>query len=567
VKPGIFFLRPGREHEIWIGLWTSGLYWLNTQRGVLHYFSKDTLHGSFLKSNALISGFADGDDFWVGYNGGFGFSKYSRPENTWSHYNPRHDEGFNSNSGTISAITKDPKNRVWIGTHGGGVFRFDQKTNTYIHYGQTQGLNSNYINSILSDTAGNLWISTSDGMNYLDQERNVIRSLNMDLVFPDNDLRPNGIQGVDGKFYFFYQDQFIEVSPWLYQTNRQPLPMALSSFTVLDQEKIIPDPGSPVQLSYKENFFSFGFSMIKSDPMKKVNYAYQLVGFDKDWIPTSRPYVQYTNVPEGHYRFQVKAMNEAGDWSAPLLDLDIRIKPPFWRTWWFISLCIVLLAAGVHLFYRYRIGQVKKLLAVRAKISRDLHDEVGSALSSIHVYSTVATKTMQKNPEVSQDALKMINVNSKQVMENMSDIVWAINTGPQSGISLEKKLKNYGFELLTPLGISTKYSIDHRAEQQLIHIEARKNVLLIAKEAMNNIARYSKASEAVIQVGLADHHLILHVEDNGVGFDTQNRRSGNGLFNMQKRTESMGGRFLLTSSAGRGTVISCRIPLPNIRDI
>jgi signal transduction histidine kinase len=209
---------------------------------------------------------------------------------------------------------------------------------------------------------------------------------------------------------------------------------------------------------------------------------------------------------------------------------------------------------------------MKKLMAVRARISRDLHDEVGSALSSIHVYSTVAARTLEKNPEASKDALQVINNNSRQVLENMSDIVWAINTGQQSEISLEKKLKNYGFELLTPLGIVTRYAIDHYAEQKLLQIEARKNILMIAKEAMNNIARYSKATEANIQLEAEDNQLHLHITDNGIGFDVNNKKPGNGLFNMKKRTESMAGIFVLDSTPGKGTSISCRIPLASISD-
>jgi len=151
-------------------------------------------------------------------------------------------------------------------------------------------------------------------------------------------------------------------------------------------------------------------------------------------------------------------------------------------------------------------------------------------------------------------------------MESMSDIVWAINTGRHGEISLEKKLKNYGFELLTPLGILTRYAIDREAEKKLIHIEARKNVLLITKEAMNNIARYSKATEASIRLELMGHHLQLSIEDNGVGFNVMNGRQGNGLYNMQKRTERMGGKFQLNSTDGQGTSICCQIPIANISD-
>jgi signal transduction histidine kinase len=182
------------------------------------------------------------------------------------------------------------------------------------------------------------------------------------------------------------------------------------------------------------------------------------------------------------------------------------------------------------------------------------------------VYSSVAEKAIDKNPVATLDALHQIRTNSRQVMENMSDIVWAINTGQNSELSFEKKVKNYGFELLTPLGISTRYVIDQEAEKKLLHIEARKNVLLIAKEAMNNIARYSGATEVTVTLGLAGQQLQLTIEDNGSGFDSRSGSRGNGLYNMKQRTEAMGGTFLIRSEENLGTSVICRLPLASISD-
>ena len=249
-----------------------------------------------------------------------------------------------------------------------------------------------------------------------------------------------------------------------------------------------------------------------------------------------------------------------------MITLPLIIHPPFWRTWWFIVLVVLSVTAAVYGLYLYRIQQLKKMMAVRAKISRDLHDEVGSVLSSIHVYSSVAKKAMEKNTQVTRDALQVIHDNSRQVMENMSDIVWAINSTDEGGLSLEKKIKNYGFELLTPQNIVTRYVIDAHAEQLLQNMEARKNVLLIAKEAMNNIARYSKATEVAVNLKLVNQHLELTIVDNGIGFDAASGKTGNGLSNMKKRTEVLGGKFSLVSAEAGGTAITCEIPIASIRE-
>lgn len=210
--------------------------------------------------------------------------------------------------------------------------------------------------------------------------------------------------------------------------------------------------------------------------------------------------------------------------------------------------------------------QLKKLMELRTRISRDLHDEVGATLSSIHVYASVAGDALKTDSRKSEDAIRQIKENTRQVMENMSDIVWAIKAGQGADVSLEKKLKNYGAELLSPLTILCHYRVDNDAEEKLVNIEARRNMLMIAKEAMNNIAKYSKATEAWVKLEIKGDEFLLEISDNGCGFDTGQKSGGNGLHNMQMRTEALGGHFTCQSETGKGTRIECRVPVTTISD-
>jgi ligand-binding sensor domain-containing protein len=566
---GITFIVQDKAEYVWAGLWSRGMFQLDKDGFVLRHFKSHPDSVPTIATNNLISALPDGDRLWIGYNAGLGFSAFRPASDTWTHFHPADDKttpNMLSNAGTVTVITKGDDDHLWIGTHGGGIFYAQPEAKTYKALNQSSGLNSNYINSILPDQLGRYWIATADGMNVLDSATHAIRSLDMNLAFHDNDFRENGIAGLDGKLYFYFNNQIIEIDPNRFDDSGPARRMVISRFAVLNNERHLPEPATPVLLAYDENFFSFDFSVIKTHPLQRVQYAYRMKGFDKDWIYTDQPFANYTNVPHGRFVFQVMTMNENGTWSEPLINVPMRIHPPFWLTWWFIALTVVLLSAIVYAVYRYRIQQIKKLMAVRARISRDLHDEVGSALSSIHVYSSVAEKAMDKQPQATRDALKVIHDSAKQVMENMGDIVWAINTGPNNELSLEKKLKNYGFELLTPLGIVTTYAIDPALEQQLTQIEARKNVLLVAKEAMNNIARYSKATTAEIELAVLKNEMRMRISDNGIGFDPATRRAGNGLFNMQNRIAGMGGRIDIQSQQSQGTAIVCHIPLTSIRD-
>jgi signal transduction histidine kinase len=178
----------------------------------------------------------------------------------------------------------------------------------------------------------------------------------------------------------------------------------------------------------------------------------------------------------------------------------------------------------------------------------------------------VASLSLDKDVIKAKDALQHINTNTRQVMENMNDIVWAINTGQVGETTLEAKLKNYGYELLTPMNIQCDYRIDKEADRKIENMEARKNILLIAKEAMNNIAKYSAASSATIKLELDNKRLQLEITDDGKGFDTVKRRNGNGLNNMKQRAEALGGTFSCQAEKNAGTKIICSIPLTNISD-
>ncbi|HKC37561.1 MAG TPA: histidine kinase [Chitinophagaceae bacterium] len=202
----------------------------------------------------------------------------------------------------------------------------------------------------------------------------------------------------------------------------------------------------------------------------------------------------------------------------------------------------------------------------RSRIAQDLHDDIGATLSSIHVYSSVAARSLQTDQEKLPDILLQIKENARQVMENMSDIIWAIKANQSGDLTLENKLKNYGYELLSPLNIRCDYLIDKEADMRLVNMEARKNILLIAKEAMNNVAKYSHASEARLRLAFIEEELQLEISDNGNGFDDEQRHIGNGLQNMKQRGEILGGTLIIRTGKQIGTVVLLSVPLAKISD-
>ena len=216
------------------------------------------------------------------------------------------------------------------------------------------------------------------------------------------------------------------------------------------------------------------------------------------------------------------------------------------------------------LVYRYFQNQKHQLQKIRQEISQDLHDDIGASLSSLQIYSTVATKSFKEQPDKTLDMLQKITTQSKQVMENMNDIVWSMNVNKTNPISLEAKVKNYSVELLSSIEINFVCKIDSEIEQQLKSITAKRNILLIIREALNNIAKYSKATNASLEIFLQNKKMTIQIKDDGIGFDVLHKKQGNGIYNMQKRVEELGGNFDLQAAQQKGATITITIPTKSL---
>jgi signal transduction histidine kinase len=239
------------------------------------------------------------------------------------------------------------------------------------------------------------------------------------------------------------------------------------------------------------------------------------------------------------------------------------------------SILLLFLFMNFALIYKSRLYQqenikleIQKHLELsqqRTAISADLHDDLGASLSSIHLNAILAQKILQeKSPEINVSLSKMVN-DLKLVMENMGDIVWAINTSGYEQKSLSSQLKDFYFELMESQNLQCHYHIDEVLEGQITDINARKNLLLIAKEAINNILKHARSSAIDISLSKKNDYLLFEIQDNGIGMNNiEAMKSGNGLRNMRFRAEKLNGTCTFSSVLGAGTTISCLVPLTNI---
>ena len=225
-----------------------------------------------------------------------------------------------------------------------------------------------------------------------------------------------------------------------------------------------------------------------------------------------------------------------------------------------VLIAFALLGLG-FILYRYLQNQKLAAATLRQKISQDLHDDIGASLSSLQIYGSIAEDTLASNPKKAKEMVQKISIQSKLLMENMNDIVWSMKTSADSSTTLDAKIKNFGAELLSDKNIFFTYTINSNVEKLLHNINARKNILLLIKEAMNNIAKYSHASKASLLIALNNDVLELSILDNGVGFNVTKESTGNGLKNMRYRVADLKGEINFQSKINEGTTIKVTIPL------
>lgn len=565
-----FFIRQGPV--LWTGTWSSGLYRHDLSPQSPEHSAENP--GGLLYPY-LVSGVRSASGgIWVGYNGGYGFShlRDGKPE----HYRIAMDSSLRHTiSNTVTSLEEDRYGNLWIGTFGGGLYHFLRNENRYEMYLQSDGLQSDFINKTLlaGDT---LWVHTSNGINYIPLATRKVYTVDMEMIFPSDDVHNSALRSPDGVLWFFCQNKILSVVPGTGNISPAPTQLIISRFKVLDKE-IKVHHNQTLHLEYAENRISFAFSVIKTHPGLPVQYAYQLAGVNEDWVLTRTPDVSYATLAPGSYDLLIRVVGDAGEWGEPFR-LGIVIHPPFWQTWWFRSLSGLLvlgfLGYMITLEQRKQINKLKReneiiqlkaekevgVVKERERIIADLHDDIGATLSGMSIYGELAGRVWEENPLEGRRIIAEISSLSRSLLDHMSDIIWSMKAPGNEKYTLEARVRNYANDLLAPRNILWEVDIAPHLDLAFHNPETRKNLLLIAKEAINNAAKYSAAHKVRVSLKKKNGRVILGIADDGRGFDVTTVTPGNGLGNIEKRCHSLGGEYRLSSGPGEGTRVTCTLP-------
>lgn len=587
---------------LWIGTARGGLNRFDVSKNIFNHFTNIPENPTSLSNNNIHSiwgDIANPDILWLGTLGG-GLNKFDVKNESFTVYKNEPEDQFTLSSDIVLSLyqSEDDPGILWVGTAEGGLNKFDIKAGKFIQYTVEHGMPNNIINGIVEDKNGNFWISTNKGLCQFHPKTGMIRNYDVHDGLQANEFNGNAFfESSSGEIFFGGMNGFnafipneIKDNPNIpsivitdfkifnhsvsikrdYELSRASASEKTSDNSLLMLEKSITETDEIV-LSYKHNFFSFEFASLDFSAPNKNQYAYKMEGFDDDWIYTgNRRYASYTNLNPGEYIFTVKGTNNDGIWNEAGTSLKIIITPPFWKTWWFLTAFWLIVAVSVLGTVRYlatrklkkkieKLEREHELEKERIRISRDMHDEVGSNLTEIAILSELVKRNVYK-PDEAVMHLNSISGQIAEIIDNISQIIWAINPKNDPLESLISYIRNFAKSFLDKANIECSFEITENIPEHHISAEVRRNVFLVVKEALNNIVKHSGASLVKLHLNAEVDKMEIKIIDDGKGI-IKRREHGNGLTNMQKRIEEINGIFILTSEPGKGTSISITVQL------
>ncbi|MCU0374408.1 MAG: ATP-binding protein [Chitinophagaceae bacterium] len=507
----------------------------------------------------------------------FGLFELNRVSGTWQHY--RHQKGNRNSlpSNKVRVVCCDPRapgRYVWIGTDGSGLCLIDRYTKQCTRITTEDGLPSNVIYGILPDDAGNLWLSTTRGLcAYTPNGGFVRRFSSYDGLRNDEFNNGQYLKLYDGRLVFGGVNGQTLFAPGEVLQSKVPAGKTMVTGISLGGSLLSPTTDSgllqqaipymgTITLPYAKNFFTLHFALLNYVHASQKQYRYKLLGLQENWIETGElNQATFTNLDPGTYTFRVNARLAAGEWHSDEAVLVIKVLPPWYNTTWFIAAMLLLVAGMVYGVYRYRLHQQLQVHQMRNMIASDLHDEIGSTISSITVYSDVLMQ--QLDNERHKNLAGRISSSSRNILISMSDIVWTINPKNDAFANIILRMQSYAHELLDAQQKRLHFQVQPEVETYQLNMKDRKNFYLIFKEALNNAVKYANCTEVHIAISIQRGGLHFSLSDNGQGFDANAPSEGNGIANMQRRAKDLKGRFSLHSKPREGTMISLWFPIKN----
>lgn len=491
---------------------------------------------------------------------------------------------------TITALYEDKDNVLWVGTASGGLDRMEG--DRFKSYTTRQGLFSDEIFSIIEDDEGWLWMSCSRGvfrarkLDFDDYDHGRIDSIasiaygrtdGMESPQCNGAGKPAVWKARDGRLWFPTSKGVVVVDPRTMKIDHVPPPVYVDQ-VLADKVPLAPAAGgaAPIRVRPGHGELEFHYTALNLSAPEKIHFKYQLEGVNSDWVDAgNRRAAYYNNVSPGNYTFRVIARNKDGIWNETGAAFAFELEPHYWQTWWFRGLLALLVVGGASgtVLYATRKRMQRQLQLLqqrhaiekeRGRIAKDIHDDLGSSLTRIMMLGERVEEGLDKREDISTHIGKIVS-SARHTVQSLDEIVWAVNPENDTLNGLLEYIGHYADEFFENTDVHCRLGLPVEMPPFSLPAETRHNLFLFVKEALNNALKHAGASEVSVEVVVVENGSVqIVVKDNGRGFDLQTSngaRKGNGLENMRKRIENLGGQFQIISAPNQGTSLKCILQL------
>ncbi|MCI0691882.1 hypothetical protein L0337_07725 [candidate division KSB1 bacterium] len=574
-KGAILGILIDRDDQLWCSLWSVGLVQVDLKTRKQRGFYIEELGES---TPQAVCQDLDGN-IWVGTfrSGLFAFKPQAGKYSQTRHFTPQ--DGLASDQ--VRSLVQRRNGELWIGSRFDGISIY--KDGKFEKITTRDGLLNNAVWALAEDDDGRMWIATSVGLQYTAPE-------NSRRFFTHRRLtgRHVGAVGVIPGRQAVWSVSPEELTIYEYghkNLESAPPPVYITGLRVNGKERGV---AGGMKFSYDENLCAFFFNGLSFKGGQPVQYKYRLLGLDDNWQgPTDQRAVTFASLRPGAYTFEVTAINAESVESVAPASLAFTIQPPFWQRWWFIAFCVLILGSILYAIHIVRLDRLLEIEKIRSRIATDLHDDIGAGLTHIGLLSQV---TLQKSGirqrlesddglsephgevtwQISSNAARELGNSmervgniARELSQAMSDVVWSINPQHDSGEALQRRLSVFAHEICRAKNIALHFEVSEQMAGIKLHPELRRNLLLIAKEALHNAVKYSGSPSVSVKIELKGRNIIAAIADCGKGFEINSPSHGNGLNNMRSRAEKLGGACEIVSAPGQGTRVTARAPYKN----
>jgi signal transduction histidine kinase/ligand-binding sensor domain-containing protein len=502
----------------------------------------------------------------------------------------------------IRCLYATPDGALWIGYAGWGVGRI--KDGRYAEIRMDQGLYDDYLSHIVDDGRGWLWFGADRGI-FKVRQRDLedasadrghrVRSIHygrgeglpsLQGVYGSS---PDVLRSRDGRLWIPMRTALAVVNPEELGENPQSPPTLLSR-VVVDNRTVawyggvlppmsgaVADLGSAdprLRLGPSHRQIEFQFAALNFTAPENVQFRYRLEGFDEDWREAgTRRAASYSRLASGPYHFRVVACNQAGVWNQTGSGVSLVVTPFFWRTWWFrlaataaFTLSLVAVVRSVSLRRLHRrlrlLEQQAALLKERARIAKDIHDDLGANLTQIALLGELAQQD-RSEPDKAAERISRISGTARQAIKSLDEIVWAVNPRNDTLAHLIDYAGQFALDYLRLAGIRCRLDFPGQPPARELSTDLRHNLFLAVKEALHNIVKHAHATEVWFRASVTPEALEMTIEDDGCGFERPPEDAlADGLRNMRQRLADIGGDCRIHSQPGAGTKVTLRLPWP-----